>query len=295
MLSVQPKGPAPGATTAGFLLTAIGGAALTGFLPAIATYSYAIVWWGVLLLVDSYNAARRGLSLWHGNVRHFVVVTLPASVLLWLFYEALNLPAPQWLYRGDLPGMWRKLLFSFAAFSTVIPIMTEAWWLVAGRQCAPAELLRWFRDHRRISFGAAGVFTALPFVNDNFWFNQGMWIVPALLLLPFLRAQHCTGGTFTRSLVLSGLLAGLCWEALNYRAPAHWEYLILPDVPHLFFMPLPGFLGFIPFALTTMAVYEAQRRIRPSAAAGVILYGLTIAGTYWLTLLCVERGLWPQH
>jgi hypothetical protein len=284
-----------GATAAGALLTAAGVAALAGFLPAIATYSYAIVWWGVLLIVDSFNAARRGLSLWHGNARHFLMITLPASVLLWLFFEALNIPAPQWLYRGDLPGMWRKLLFSFAAFSTVIPIVVETWWLVAGRQCVPVEILRSFREHRRMAFSAAAVFTALPFVNDIFWFNQGMWIVPALVLLPFVRMEQCSGGAFTRAVVLSGMLAGLGWEALNYPAPAHWEYLILPNVPHLFQMPLPGYLGFIPFAFTTMAVYEAQRQIRPTVAAGAILYGLTIAATYWLTLLCVERGLWPEQ
>jgi hypothetical protein len=281
-------------TLAGLVLIAVGLAALTGFLPPIATYSYAVVWWGVLMVVDSINSARRGLSLWRGNLPHFLVVILPASVLLWLFFEAVNIPAPQWRYRGDLPGMWRKVIFGFAAFSTVIPIMVESWWLVAGRQCVPPDLLRWCRQYRWLLFAAAAAFTALPFVNDVFWFNQGIWVVPALLLMPFVRAEECSTAGFVRALVFSGLLAGLCWEALNYPAPAHWEYLILPDAPHLFRMPLPGFLGFIPFALTTLAVHEVLLRVRPSIQAGVLLYGLASAGLYWLTLICVERGLWPQ-
>lgn len=292
---VTPSAPTVGimtASLAGILLTGIGVAALAGFLPPLGSYAYAIVWWGVLLLADSFNAVSRGLSLWHGNLRHFLTITAPLSVLLWLLFEALNFPAPQWRYRGDIPGMWRKVLFGFAAFSTVIPIMVESWWLIAGRQCAPAGLLRWCRDHRWLCFAAAAVFAMMPFVNDIFWFNQGIWIAPALLLLPSVRTEACSTGTFLRALVGSGLLAGLCWEAFNYPARTHWEYLILPDVPHLFYMPVPGYLGFVAFALTTMAVYETQSRVRPSVPVGILLYGAAIAGLYWLTLLYIESGLW---
>jgi len=277
---------------AGGLTTALGLAALAGVLPSLADYSYAIVWWGVLLLLDSINAARRGLSLFRENLPHFVTITAPVSVIVWLVFEALNFPAPQWQYRGNVPGVWPKVAFGFAAFSTVIPIMVESWWLVAGRQCIPRGVLRWFRDYRWLSLAAAVVFASMPFVNDVFWFNQGIWLVPALVLLPFVRAEHCSTGAFVRALVLSALLAGLGWESLNYPARTRWEYLILPDVPHLFYMPVPGYLGFIPFALSMLAVFRFQLRIRSTMQAGVLLYATAIGGLYWLTRLYLENGLW---
>jgi hypothetical protein len=88
-----------------------------------------------------------------------------------------------------------------------------------------------------------------------------------------------------------------CWRAIplllfNYPARTHWEYLILPDAPHLFYMPLPGYLGFIPFALSMMAVYQWGRQVRPSLWLGALLYGIAIAGLYWLTALYVRRGIW---
>jgi hypothetical protein len=219
----------------GILLTVVGVAALAGWLPVLASYAYAVVWWGVLLLADAFNTARRGLSMWRGNVRHFLIVTLPASVILWLVFEVFNLPAPQWRYRGDVAGIWPKVAFGFAAFSTVIPIMVESWWLVGGRQCAPAGFVRWFREHRLLLSGAAAVFAILPFLNEIFWFNQGIWLVPALVLIPYVRPENCSTSTFLRALVCSALLAGFCWEAFNYPARTHWEYMILPDVPHLFY------------------------------------------------------------
>src|SRR5688572_29387323 len=209
----SPATATPAQSIAGGLLTAVGLAALTGILPSVADYSYAIVWWGVLLLVDSVNAARRGLSLFHENLPHFLTITAPASVIVWVVFEALNFPAPQWRYRGDVPGIWPKVVFGFAAFSTVIPIMVESWWLVAGRQCIPQGVLRWFRDYRWLSLGAAGLFVVMPFINDVFWLNQGIWLVPALLLFPFLHAEHCSAGSFLRALVVSALLAGLAWES----------------------------------------------------------------------------------
>jgi hypothetical protein len=212
--------------------------------------------------------------------------------VVWLVYEALNLPAPQWRYRGDVPGLWGKVLFGFIAFSTVVPIMVESWWLVAGRQCVPAGLLGRSRRHHWVLIAAAAAVAIVPLVNDFFWLNQGIWLIPALVLLPFVRAEPCSAIHFTRALVFSALLAGLAWEAFNYPARTHWEYLILPHVPHLFYMPLPGYLGFIPFAVSTMAVHQWSCSVRPSIWLGALLYATAVTGLYWLTVLYINRGIW---
>src|SRR3954469_11971902 len=130
---------------AGLILTSVGAAATFRLIPFLTDYSYAILWWGVLLLTDLWNSRRHGLSIW--NWRCFAII-LPFSVLMWDVFEVLNLPAPQWHYRVGVPGMWPKVLVLFASFATVIPIMVEAWWLVAGRTCIPADLLGAFRRYR---------------------------------------------------------------------------------------------------------------------------------------------------
>lgn len=282
----------PKQVLAGSLLTTIGIADLAGLIPGIVDYAYGIVWWGVLLLIDFWNAKHRGLSLWRGNLAHFLTITAPVSVIVWLVFETLNLPAPQWRYRGEIPGLSGKVLFGFISFATVIPIMVESWWLIAGRQCVPAGLMNWLQRRRWWVLGAAAILAVIPFVNGVFWWNQGMWLIPALVLLPFMQAHTCSSGHFTRALSVSALLAGLAWEAFNYPAATHWEYLILAGSPHLFYMPLLGYVGFIPFAFSMMAVYEWSRALRPGIWLGTLLYAAAVSGLYLLTIIYIDRGIW---
>jgi len=64
----------------------------------------------------------------------------------------------------------------------------------------------------------------------------------------------------TVNFLLSGLLCGVLWEFWNYWAGAKWHYTvpIMEDVK-LFEMPLPGFLGFPPFALECFTMYVFVR------------------------------------
>lgn len=64
----------------------------------------------------------------------------------------------------------------------------------------------------------------------------------------------------TRNLLMSGLLCGFLWEFWNYWAGAKWHYTV-PIMEHvkLFEMPLPGFLGFPPFALECFTMYVFVR------------------------------------
>jgi len=266
---------------------------MLGLIPPLADYTYAILWWGLLLVVDRYNNQRRGLSLWNGRFRHFLLITLPTSVLLWLLFELMNLPAPQWRYKGGLENIHVQVLFGFIAFTTVIPIMVESYWLFAGRFCLPARFSRWFYKWRVLSILTGLVFAAIPFFNEKFWFNQGIWLTPALILLPFTTIRKCASPTiFVRALALSALLAGFCWECLNYWSRTHWEYLILPNTVHLFQMPVPGYLGFIPFALTALVVYEQQLRIPVKFSVAILLYAASFVVLYLLTNVYVHRGLW---
>ena len=58
------------------------------------------------------------------------------------------------------------------------------------------------------------------------------------------------------NLLLAGLVCGFAWELWNYRAGGKWIYSvpILPNL-RLFEMPLPGYLGFPPFAVECFVMY----------------------------------------
>jgi hypothetical protein len=284
-----------GRLAAGILIAAIGIAATAGWLPPLADYTYPIVWWGVLLIVDAWNRRRIGCSLWAGRATHFLLITVPVSVLFWLVYEVLNLMSPEWRYRGVQISIAGQTLFGFISFATVIPIMVEAYWLALGEISMPKAVLEKVRQRRfgLVCVGAA--LLAVPLFNDIFWLNQGIWIAPALLILPFTpMRESASAGRFAAGIVWAGLGAGFFWELINWPARTHWEYLILPRAPHLFQMPLAGYIGFIPFGLTAVIVYEWQLRLRARRATGAVLYAAALAALYILTAVYERRGLWAS-
>jgi hypothetical protein len=72
-----------------------------------------------------------------------------------------------------------------------------------------------------------------------------------------------------RNLLLSGLLCGGLWEFWNYWAGAKWHYTV-PILEHvkLFEMPLPGYLGFPPFALECFVMYVFIRALVKRPGSG---------------------------
>ena len=63
------------------------------------------------------------------------------------------------------------------------------------------------------------------------------------------------------SLLISGWVCGWLWEFWNYWAAAKWHY-IFPMFQNwkIFEMPIPGYLGFLPFALECFVMYVAAAR-----------------------------------
>lgn len=88
------------------------------------------------------------------------------------------------------------------------------------------------------------------------------------------------------AIALAGLLSGLLWEYFNFWADSKWIYVILKDAPHLFEMPIYGYLGFIPFAFSTVGVYLFGWYLklwRPRTAP-LFLYILTISASLLFAL-----------
>ena len=241
--------------------------------------------------------------MWRCGAARFLFVTLPLSAIFWIFFEMLNLASPQWRYRGGIASVGSKVLYGFVSFATVIPIVIEFYWLIAGELRLPQSLANTLRCHAKVLALAGVALTIIPFVNHRFWLNQGMWLAPALLFLPAAPAQLAPvtpgvqrPGRLALNIAAAGLAAGLVWEALNWLSRTHWEYLILPSWPHLFQMPWIGYIGFIPFALTVLVVYALSSRIPANARAGLFLYAIAFAGLYVLSAFLYDRrGIWVGY
>ena len=83
-----------------------------------------------------------------------------------------------------------------------------------------------------------------------------MWIAPAILAAPFLSKRNDPG----QNPRLRGLLRRFRGDGRDSRAGSCGSYsttgrqrsgstCIMPYAPHLFEMPVLGYLGFVPFAL----------------------------------------------
>jgi hypothetical protein len=58
------------------------------------------------------------------------------------------------------------------------------------------------------------------------------------------------------SLLVSGWVCGWLWEFWNYWAAAKWHYVFpIFQGAKIFEMPVPGYLGFLPFALECYVMY----------------------------------------
>jgi hypothetical protein len=249
---------------AGLVLALTALLALAGGLDRYDFLFYPLAWWAALLLWDRWNYRRWGASPMRSDPGNFWGVIVPLSVIYWLYFEFVNLAFPQWRYAGQPDDPWLQTAMSLAAFGTVIPIVVEAMWFLAGPVRLTSSLAAFVPVNRRsgtvlLALGLA--LAAAPLASPSFWFNQAMWVAPLFISLALLagRAPEKGNGHGPRAFLLwgaaAGLLGGLLWEFLNFWAPAKWEYFVLPGAARIFEMPLLGYLGFIPFAWSTLAVY----------------------------------------
>jgi len=191
------------------------------------------------------------------------------SVPLWTIFEIYNLRLVNWTYVG-LPANVIVRYFGYAwSFATITPgifvtadLLQAFGWFGASRQ-------RTIKLRTLDALTMAGaVLLVLPVVlppEVGSYLFALIWIGFILLLDPIncrLRLPSLSGdwvaGRPARlwSLLASGFICGWLWEFWNYWASAKWLYIfpIFQDWK-IFEMPVPGFLGFPPFALECFTMY----------------------------------------
>jgi hypothetical protein len=243
-------------------------------------YTFFPLWLGFILTLDGLNVAVSGTSPLKRSKGRFVALFLFSSPFWWVF-EGLNVPVQNWLYHYDHHySPLSNLFWTSLDFSTVLPVVMELVELVAAipgmrPRLAPNVV------GPRLSVGAATalialgvVLLALPFIIPQQAFGA-VWLCLIFLLDPITNRAGFKSATahllardwrFFVTVPLATLICGFFWEMWNSRALPGWSYsvpyinappyLFGGPVPHLFEMPLLGYLGYLPFGIELFAMYQ---------------------------------------
>jgi hypothetical protein len=254
-------------------------ATIAGFEP-FWSWNTPICWTGFILFADGVVYRARGAS-WLRSLPAEFALLAALSIPLWLVFELYNQFIHNWYYVG-LPENRALRLFGYAwSFATIWPAIFEGAELVGvlrvGEHArAPAipssPAVRTSAALSGILIAAGIAMLIVPFVAPAAiaaYLAAPVWLGFACLLDPLnARAGNpsllgdAVAGRYGRliDLLLSGLLCGLLWEFWNYWAGAKWHYTVpFLNRAKLFEMPLPGYLGFPPFAVECFAMYVFVR------------------------------------
>jgi len=261
--------------------------------PVVGRWFTPIVWTGYVLLVDALAARVTGRS-YLTSARAELPLLILASIGAWWLFEWYNAPrfwrggaerlGIWWQYHGLEPDPWLRRLGYDWSFATIFPALFLTAALLKARVFARARVAPWRfppRLLRTATVVGAGL-VVLPLLVPDARLVPLVWTGFVLLLEPlnyrrgrpsWMGALATGDASLVLALLTSGLLCGVLWEFWNYWALTRWTY----SVPYvgslkLFEMPLPGYLGFPPFALECYAMYHWLRgRLGPQSDAGAVL------------------------
>ncbi|WP_119460971.1 hypothetical protein [Rhodospirillaceae bacterium SYSU D60014] len=204
--------------------------------------------------------------------RRFILCFL-ASIPIWLVFDAINFGLlDAWRYHGLPRSDLHRLISYFFSFGAIVPAMLLAaeFFQRAGLRRLEGPVL-WLSPRAQTVLALIGLgLVLLPLLIRNPIGTVPLWLGFIFLLDPI---NHRFGApslladwaacrwSRTVALMAGGLLCGFLWEFWNYWATAKWTY----DLPFLgplesiryFEMPVPGLLGFPPFALECWIMFQS--------------------------------------
>lgn len=243
-------------------------------VPLVTQWFTPIMWTGYILIVDAWIRRRKGTSLLSDYPLEFAWLAI-ISIGSWAIFEGYNVVLKNWTYL-DLPANLVERYLGYAwAFATISPVMFLTYELLdsvlPGRNPDTGTRLHNGVFWLFVTFGFASL--ALPLIWPSTWMTPLVWVGFAFLLDPIngrlgersFLSEFFSGHFRSMPIMfLAGLICGLLWEFWNYWATTKWEYHV-PYLGHikLFEMPVLGFLGFMPFAVESYAIYVFVRRLLP--------------------------------
>lgn len=243
---------------------------LNWLLPGLRSHwAFFPLWLGYILILNGWTQIRKGDSLLSRDLSTWLLLFLTSAPVWWIF-EWLNKVANYWHYLGveaftDL----EYNIFATISFSTVIPVIfSTSEWLASfqftnrfrrGIKAGAKRdtrifffILGWLMLAFFLyipEYGAAFLWMSLYFILDpvNYWLGY-----PSLL-------KETANKNWRTVLILwiASIICGFFWEMWNYFAYPKWIYEVpFVDFWYIFEMPLPGYLGYLPFALELYAMYH---------------------------------------
>jgi hypothetical protein len=232
-----------------------------------ATYFYSFAWWSYILAADALVYWLQGRSLIVSRTGTFLLM-IPLSIFIWCIFEAFNFRLANWHYINLPPAVWMRWSGYAIAYATVLPGLCETthfleavglFKTVSWRKLRPSPLFLW------ASPVIGGLFLVAVLFFPRFSFPL-VWIAFALISEPilYLRVDNSLLRDIERgepggllNLLAAGMVCGLLWELWNFWAQAKWIYTVpFFEEGKLFEMPLLGFFGFPPFAVSAYAMYR---------------------------------------
>ncbi len=227
------------------------------------------LWLGYTIFVDAVVFSRKGTSLINRNLKLFIGLFF-ISVPAWWLFELYNNLTNNWIYDGrQFFSNTEYYLLASLSFSTVMPAVFETSEL--------AGTFKWINhlnikkkiepSHKTIwTLAICGVFILAMIILLPEIFYPFVWISAFLIIEPInILMKNKSIFDYTSSgewrpifaLALGCLICGFFWEMWNYNSYPQWKYnLPMISAPHLFEMPLPGYIGYLFFPLELFAIYN---------------------------------------
>ena len=295
----------PAFALAGGLATIAATLVLSRRFASVDLLRFPLCWIGVLAALDGLGRLRHGASALP-TARSWLFAAA-GSLAFWDLFEVLNLRLQNWWYVGVSAELLPSAAFAAVSFATVLPAVRLGEAALRGRGTGPIA------RHTGLVLNASGkppsteaarpgalvplllgcLALALPLLAPRFAFPLA-WLFLWPLAEGLLRAlppdpqaapsplESLAAGDRTRlpRLMAIGLGLGLVWESLNWGCARGWVYTVpFFSGGKLFEMPLPGYLGYLPFALECAAGLSLLDRLsrawsrRAALGAALLLLG----------------------
>lgn len=265
--------PAKLAIAAGLVMLVVSTIGMLRGVEPFATWYYQFSWYSALLAADGVlallgTAGQKGEFFLLGNKRHLLSM-LFWSTVAWFFYELLNFRLQNWYYILLPDNLSVRWISTAVAFATVFPavFLSEALLSAGGF----AEHVRWRPLQVTPRFitlmrWTGAIVMLLVMIWPRYFFAL-VWGATMLMIEPVVYSrtpqnsllrdlEQGQPGRLLR-LLTGGALIGLMWELLNIKARAKWIYTVpFFEELKLFEMPVPGFLGFPPFAVECFILWQ---------------------------------------
>jgi hypothetical protein len=252
---------------AGLVLLLISQILLFSNIEPFATWFYYFAWWSYILIIDSIIYKIKHNSLIINRKKEFFLM-LFWSVVIWTFFEAINLIMKNWYYINVVPSQAIRWIGYTVAYATVLPGIFETTELLETTGILKKRRVKPLIVNQALLtiLVILGLISLLGVLFYPRYCYPLIWGSFIFLLEP---VNYVKGGkSLLRDweqgtvrkfylLLAAGLVCGILWEFWNFWARTKWVYTVpFFEELKLFEMPLAGFLGFPPFAVQCYVIYN---------------------------------------